>query len=62
MRIHRFPTFAIAIIIGLAALEPVFAEDKETPEMHDLKSIEHFKSQFNADTGKRRLLLLLSPT
>lgn len=35
---------------------------KDTPKMKDLTGVEELKTQFNADKGKRRLLLLLSPT
>lgn len=46
------------IHIGASALE----EPEDTPTLTDLKSVEELKAQFNSDNGKRRLLVLFSPT
>lgn len=32
------------------------------PSLHDLKTIDELKEQFNKDFGKTRLILLFSPT
>jgi len=32
------------------------------PVLHDLKTIDELKEQFNKDVGKTRLILLFSPT
>jgi len=48
----------VACAFGAAT---AFGADKETPVLEDLKSLDELKTQFNADKGKRRLLLLLSP-
>ena len=36
--------------------------DSETPKLHNFTGVNELKEVFNADAGKRRLLLLLSPT
>jgi hypothetical protein len=52
---------ALILIIALTG-SPTGAAEKETPLMKDLESVNEIKDQFNEDKGKRRLLLLLSPT
>ncbi len=57
------------LILGMAVAvfatgTAIAAEAKENgdSELQELDSVDALKSQFNADSGKRRLLLLLSPT
>ena len=57
------------VLLGMAAAvfalgTTIAAETKENgdSELQELDSVEALKNQFNADSGKRRLLLLLSPT
>lgn len=38
------------------------AAKSNVPKLRDLESVDKLKQVFNADAGKRRLLLLLSPT
>ena len=56
-------TFAEELIVITAGLVvPAQSAEKSKPKMKDLESVEELKTLFNADKGKRRLLLLLSPT
>ncbi|MGH9970431.1 MAG: hypothetical protein ACREBG_21940 [Pyrinomonadaceae bacterium] len=48
--------FAAAIGLGL------FAAPRPAAPLTDLRSLEDFRSRFNQDQGKPRLILLLSPT
>lgn len=41
---------------GVAACRP------EPPKLHELSGLEALKTKFNADAGKPRVVLLLSPT
>ena len=47
----------IGAFISMAA-EP----RKEGSALHDLKNVDELKAAFNEDSGKPRLLVLLSPT
>lgn len=38
------------------------SDNSTKPELAELESVDALQKQFNADSGKRRLLLLLSPT
>jgi hypothetical protein len=60
----RKSIFAIGASISIIALMAFSAEaaEKKTPAMNDLESVNELRTQFNSDKGKRRLLLLLSPT
>jgi hypothetical protein len=46
----------------LAASLAVGARSTAAGELRDLGAVENFKTRFNHDIGKPRLLLLLSPT
>jgi len=55
----------LGIVASTLAIGTSYAADsnnKDKPELKELESVEALKTQFNADSGKRRLLLLLSPT
>lgn len=51
---------ALALTLGILATAHSAGENEA--KMKNLKSVDELKAQFNADAGKRRLLLLLSPT
>jgi hypothetical protein len=51
----------LRLIIGLLFLAPL-AIPSTTPTLRNVSTVEHFKHSFNADDGKVRLVLLLSPT
>ena len=52
-----------ALILSLATIGAAAQSAEEgTPKMKDLESVDELKAKFNEDAGKRRLLLLLSPT
>ena len=57
-------TTALAAAIALAwgNLPSAHSADDTEATMQDLNSVDQLKTRFNADAGKRRLLLLLSPT
>jgi hypothetical protein len=46
---------------GSDSASPPSAQD-ESPSVRDLETLEPLKQDFNADTGRSRLLLILSPT
>lgn len=53
----------LAMLLFAASRSATSQDTPDEPQkMEDLKSVDDLKSQFNADKGKRRLLLLLSPT
>ena len=54
-------TTAIALSVGLFSAVADATEEGKA-KMKDLESVDELKTQFNADAGQRRLLLLLSPT
>jgi hypothetical protein len=45
-----------------SASPPAQASSAARPAVADLKSIDTLKADFNADAGRSRLLLILSPT
>ena len=47
-------------VAGLLAVGPDPA--RATPKLTNVSTVEQFKRAFNADAGKVRLVLLLSPT
>ena len=51
-------TLLLAMGFSLYAL----AEEPVKPTLNDLSGVEALKDAFNKDSGKKRLLLLLSPT
>lgn len=48
--------------LALAAALAASASVAAAGELHNLGTLEDFKARFNRDTGKPRLLFLLSPT
>lgn len=62
---HR-ALYTIGIVAAVASMmfAPASAQEnaKDQPTMKDLESVDDLREQFNADSGKRRLILLLSPT
>jgi hypothetical protein len=56
---------ASAVVVGTTVRWRI-GRDLETrapvPVLRDLQSLEAFRAQFNADRGKTRLVLLMSPT
>lgn len=54
------------LLLGIAtavfATGAAFTAESQKPELTELESVDALQKQFNADSGKRRLLLLLSPT
>ena len=61
--IRRLAVFTGTAVLLLGVLNAVArsAED-EMPTLRELESVDALKAEFNADSGKRRLLMLLSPT
>lgn len=51
-----------ALLLVLAALAPACRAADQPPVLSDLNGIETLRAQFNADAGKPRVVLLLSPT
>jgi hypothetical protein len=45
-----------------SALAVVLAATAAAPRLTDLRSVAEFRQRFNADAGKVRLVLLMSPT
>jgi hypothetical protein len=53
----------MTVLISMAAISGAQpAADTERTGMDAMESADELKVEFNADAGKRRLLLLLSPT
>jgi hypothetical protein len=50
------------LLLALVVLSVSAACRSHEPALEDLKSLDAFKARFNADEGKPRLVLLLSPT
>lgn len=50
-----------ALLLILTLLTPACVGD-QPPVLSDLNGLEAFKAQVNADAGKPRVVLLLSPT
>ena len=50
--------FSVTLLLLLCGGLHALGQDK----LHDLKSIDELQKQFNSDTGKVRLVALLSPT
>ena len=46
---------------GLMLCGPI-STSRPAPKLTNISTVEHFKRSFNADAGKVRLVLLLSPT
>ena len=53
---------AAALALTLGILATAHSAEENEAKMKNLNSVDELKNQFNADAGKRRLLLLLSPT
>ena len=49
------------LVAGLMSFGPA-PTPPTTPKLTNISTVEHFKRTFNADIGKVRLVLLLSPT
>lgn len=59
----KAPAGLAALVLSLGTLSAAAPPDEEpTAKMKNLESVGELKTRFNADAGKRRLLLLLSPT
>jgi hypothetical protein len=54
--------FRTALLFTLLALILAGGCGKHEPVLEELKSLDEFKAHFNADEGKPRIVLLLSPT
>lgn len=50
------------LILPLALALTLAAACSHTPSLEDISSPEPLKARFNADAGKPRIILLLSPT
>ena len=56
------PRLRILLLLLLLASSLAPGCRKHEPVLADLESLDQFKAQFNEDTGKPRIVLLLSPT
>lgn len=54
-------TATAALLVGVIGAA-VWSTDEEVLTLRALESVDSLKAEFNADSGKGRLLLLLSPT
>lgn len=61
---HRLTSRLIAAVLPLCLLSlgSVAGCGRRTPVLEDLSGVEELKARFNEDTGKPRIVLLLSPT
>ena len=54
-------TASTVLLLGIVNAG-VWSAEEELPTLRALESVDSLKTEFNADSGKRRLLMLLSPT
>lgn len=61
MSVARF-SWLHRLLLGLLATLMSVAGCARTPSLTDISSVDALKARFNADAGKPRIILLLSPT
>ena len=62
MDMKNIRTVIPALLLMMGFNLYAISEEPVIPKLNDLSGLEALKDAFNKDTGKNRLLLLLSPT
>ena len=59
----RSGSMLVVLMVAIGVMGgSVRSAEKAPPVLEELKTVDQLKEQFNSDKGKKRLLLLLSPT